>query len=451
MPGARRRGRLAAPQRWRGKGRGLAAPWAKALPAPASAQAQGWRLGGSGPAPLEDRRTCPTQAHLAKQVANADSGTCGPHTGRRPLHLVLAFCRAALSHSSRPRASLWGPSNAQNSPQLSRQPPGPHGAGRAGLQGPGLCLARQQSGHRRHGMPARGPSPDGGQVAVVVDNVEVRDGAVALLLPGLVLELLQGDPLGEGVNAQHFGWLQQRRGEERGMAESSARPPLGRGPALLSHSVLGIPAHPSLQGPARQPDPHFKRGTAKARTGRRRGAGEETSGPCGATSNRAWSRAAGAPAEGEAGPGAPPDGARDTPRLPAPSETQLRPARARALGSGRAGGERALLGAPGTCSPPCRCSRSGPAPLSAPPSASAAPSWSPLGPSRSSERGGRADALRRGRRGAVNRHGLQPPRSSKQRGGNRHLASTTARLGGGESHHFLPLPERPLPPSLASG
>lgn len=44
--------------------------------------------------------------NLAKHVANADSGTCGPHTGSSPLHLVLAFWRAALSHSSRPRASL---------------------------------------------------------------------------------------------------------------------------------------------------------------------------------------------------------------------------------------------------------------------------------------------------------------------------------------------------------
>ena len=48
--------------------------------------------------------TFPT--HRAKQVAKADSGTWGPQTGRSPLHLVLAFCRAALSHSSRPRASL---------------------------------------------------------------------------------------------------------------------------------------------------------------------------------------------------------------------------------------------------------------------------------------------------------------------------------------------------------
>lgn len=32
--------------------------------------------------------------------------TCGPQIGKRPLHLVFAFWRAALSHSSRPRASL---------------------------------------------------------------------------------------------------------------------------------------------------------------------------------------------------------------------------------------------------------------------------------------------------------------------------------------------------------
>lgn len=45
-------------------------------------------------------------AYLAKQLAKADSGTEGPHSGRSPLHLVLAFWRAALSHSSRPRACL---------------------------------------------------------------------------------------------------------------------------------------------------------------------------------------------------------------------------------------------------------------------------------------------------------------------------------------------------------
>lgn len=43
---------------------------------------------------------------LAKQLAKADSGTCGPHKGRRPLHLVFAFCNAADSHSSRARANL---------------------------------------------------------------------------------------------------------------------------------------------------------------------------------------------------------------------------------------------------------------------------------------------------------------------------------------------------------
>ena len=44
--------------------------------------------------------------YLAKQLANADSGTCGPHRGSSPLHLVLAFCSAALSHSSRTLACL---------------------------------------------------------------------------------------------------------------------------------------------------------------------------------------------------------------------------------------------------------------------------------------------------------------------------------------------------------
>ena len=32
--------------------------------------------------------------------------TCGPQIGSKPLHFVFAFWRAALSHSSRPRASL---------------------------------------------------------------------------------------------------------------------------------------------------------------------------------------------------------------------------------------------------------------------------------------------------------------------------------------------------------
>lgn len=47
-----------------------------------------------------------SRPYLAKHVAKADSGTCGPQTGSSPLHLVLAFWRRALSHSSRPRASL---------------------------------------------------------------------------------------------------------------------------------------------------------------------------------------------------------------------------------------------------------------------------------------------------------------------------------------------------------
>lgn len=43
--------------------------------------------------------------------------------------------------------------------------------------------------------------PDGSQVAVIVHNVEVGHGAVALLFPGLILQLLQGHPLSEGINA----------------------------------------------------------------------------------------------------------------------------------------------------------------------------------------------------------------------------------------------------------
>ena len=55
-------------------------------------------------------RTTHTHTHthtdLARQAAKTDSCTCGPHKGSNPLHLVLAFCRVALSHSSRPRACL---------------------------------------------------------------------------------------------------------------------------------------------------------------------------------------------------------------------------------------------------------------------------------------------------------------------------------------------------------
>lgn len=39
-------------------------------------------------------------------------------------------------------------------------------------------------------------------------DVEVGHGAVALLLAGLVLKLLERHALGEGVNAQHLGGLQ---------------------------------------------------------------------------------------------------------------------------------------------------------------------------------------------------------------------------------------------------
>lgn len=58
-------------------------------------------------------------SYLAKQVANADSGTCGPHTGSSPLHFVLAFWRAALSHSSLPRASLMQVTNQCESKGLN--------------------------------------------------------------------------------------------------------------------------------------------------------------------------------------------------------------------------------------------------------------------------------------------------------------------------------------------
>lgn len=68
--------------------------------------------------------------------------------------------------------------------------------------------------------PAKGPLckglPDGSQVTVVVHNVEVGHSAVALLFPGLILHLLQGYPLSEGINAQDLRGLQrQHRKEER--------------------------------------------------------------------------------------------------------------------------------------------------------------------------------------------------------------------------------------------
>lgn len=58
--------------------------------------------------------------------------------------------------------------------------------------------------------------PDGRQVAIVMHDVEVGHGAVALLLPGLVLHLFQGHPLGEGVNAQDLSGLQGQGKRKRG-------------------------------------------------------------------------------------------------------------------------------------------------------------------------------------------------------------------------------------------
>lgn len=58
--------------------------------------------------------------------------------------------------------------------------------------------------------------PNGSQMAVIVHNVEVGHGAVALLFPGLILHLLQGYPLREGINAQDLCGLQRRQHKERG-------------------------------------------------------------------------------------------------------------------------------------------------------------------------------------------------------------------------------------------
>ena len=43
---------------------------------------------------------------LARLLAKAESDTAGPQMGMSPLHLVLAFCSIALSHSSLLLASL---------------------------------------------------------------------------------------------------------------------------------------------------------------------------------------------------------------------------------------------------------------------------------------------------------------------------------------------------------
>ena len=53
---------------------------------------------------FEDKKN--VKKYLANEEAKADSGTWGPHKGKRPLHLVLAFCSMADSHSSRPLCSL---------------------------------------------------------------------------------------------------------------------------------------------------------------------------------------------------------------------------------------------------------------------------------------------------------------------------------------------------------
>lgn len=53
--------------------------------------------------------------------------------------------------------------------------------------------------------------PDGGQMAVIMDNVKVRHSAVALLLPRFVFKILQEHTLCERVNPQGFGWLEQNK------------------------------------------------------------------------------------------------------------------------------------------------------------------------------------------------------------------------------------------------
>lgn len=127
--------------------------------------------------------------YLAKHVAKADSGTCGPQTGSSPLHLVFAFWSKALSHSSRPRASL----PTENTKIGIKMKLTPFQNIINVIFNENWCLLL----------------PDSSQMAVVMDNVKVRHSAVALLLPRLVFKLLQEHTLSERVNTQSFGWLEQ--------------------------------------------------------------------------------------------------------------------------------------------------------------------------------------------------------------------------------------------------
>ena len=103
-------------------------------------------------------------AYLARQLAKAGSGTCGPHSGSRPLQRVLAFCSAAVSHSSRVRASLYECKYVHKH-QLKANP-----------------NIQQHTETERSWKPAASiwaGLPDSGEVTVDVNDVEVCHGGVA--------------------------------------------------------------------------------------------------------------------------------------------------------------------------------------------------------------------------------------------------------------------------------
>lgn len=99
-------------------------------------------------------------------------------------------------------------------------------------------------------------------------DVEVGHSAVALLLPGLVLHLFQGDPLGEGVNAQDLSGLQRQGKRKRG--ENSTA-----GSGRRGSRAEGTPGLESYEGLCSlvwdsQPCSHLvstQRGTAPVRRG----------------------------------------------------------------------------------------------------------------------------------------------------------------------------------------
>lgn len=101
------------------------------------------------------------------------------------------------------------------------------GLGQAALPSQVTQVSRAEAtcgrGPLQESLSKRQDLPDGGQMAVVVHDVEVGHGAVALLFPGLILHLLQGHPLGEGVNAQDLRRLQRQHQKEKRQASAGRR------------------------------------------------------------------------------------------------------------------------------------------------------------------------------------------------------------------------------------